>query len=270
MLRQVQLRWSGHLVRMDNERLAKQLFYGHVKGTQIKNVETFAYLGSTLSSKTRIEEEVAQRISKASQAFGWLQASMWNHLDCLLEPNQEAESLQYQLPPQNTEGEMARQDLGHGIVCIHAMLRQVQLRWSGHLVRMDNERLAKQLFYGHVATAACRYGGQKLRYKDILKKSLKQLQINPVTWEDLTQDRPAWKRSTKTGAVIPEANRITAAKAKSRLASGKHLGSSPPMPKPCQRAHAVNAHSARESAWSDIFEVNATIIPYQRENYALF
>ncbi|VDM00867.1 unnamed protein product [Schistocephalus solidus] len=46
---------------------------------QLKNVETFAYLGSTLSCNTRIDDEVAQRISKASQAFGRLQASMWNH-----------------------------------------------------------------------------------------------------------------------------------------------------------------------------------------------
>ncbi|VDL86847.1 unnamed protein product [Schistocephalus solidus] len=32
---------------------------------------------------------------------------------------------------------------------------------------------------------------------------------------------------------------------KGRLASHKHRGSTPPMPKPCQRAHAVNAHNAR-------------------------
>ncbi|VDL86939.1 unnamed protein product [Schistocephalus solidus] len=56
--------------------------------------------------------------------------------------------------------------------------------------------------------------GQKRRYKDTLKKSLKQLQIKPVTWEDLAQDRPAWGRSVKTGSPIYEANRIAAAKAK--------------------------------------------------------
>ncbi|VDM03322.1 unnamed protein product [Schistocephalus solidus] len=36
---------------------------------------------STLSRNTRIDDEVAQRISKASQAFGRLQASMWNRHD---------------------------------------------------------------------------------------------------------------------------------------------------------------------------------------------
>ncbi|VDL92474.1 unnamed protein product [Schistocephalus solidus] len=48
----------------------------NVNGAQLKNVETFAYLGSTLSRNTIIVDEVAQRISKASQAFGRLQASM--------------------------------------------------------------------------------------------------------------------------------------------------------------------------------------------------
>ncbi|VDM02394.1 unnamed protein product [Schistocephalus solidus] len=33
------------------------------------------------------------------------------------------------------------------------------------------------------------------------------------------------------------------------------------MPKPSQLALAANAHSARESAWSDIFELGATTIP---------
>ncbi|VDL93027.1 unnamed protein product [Schistocephalus solidus] len=50
----------------------------NVNGAQLKNVETFAYLRSTLSRNTRIDDEVAQRISKASQAFGRLQASVWN------------------------------------------------------------------------------------------------------------------------------------------------------------------------------------------------
>ncbi|VDL95395.1 unnamed protein product [Schistocephalus solidus] len=50
----------------------------NVNGAQLKKVKTFGYLRSTLSRNTRIDDEVAQRISKASQAFSWLQASMWN------------------------------------------------------------------------------------------------------------------------------------------------------------------------------------------------
>ncbi|VDM03043.1 unnamed protein product [Schistocephalus solidus] len=51
----------------------------NVNGTQLKNLETLLYLGSTLSRNTRIYDEFAQRISKASQGFGRLQNSVWNH-----------------------------------------------------------------------------------------------------------------------------------------------------------------------------------------------
>ncbi|VDL86887.1 unnamed protein product [Schistocephalus solidus] len=53
----------------------------NVNGAQLKKVETFAYLGCTLSHNTRIDDEVAQRISKDSQAFGRLQSSMRHRHD---------------------------------------------------------------------------------------------------------------------------------------------------------------------------------------------
>nr|VZI50033.1 unnamed protein product [Spirometra erinaceieuropaei] len=102
-----------------------------------------------------------------------------------------------------------------GILSIYAILRQMQLRWSGRLVRMDDERLPKRLFYGDVATGSRRHGGQIRRYKDTLKSSLKRLQINPTNWEELALDRPTWRRTVKTGDAIYEANHIAAAKAKS-------------------------------------------------------
>ncbi|BHF57866.1 hypothetical protein SprV_0100081200 [Sparganum proliferum] len=88
------------------------------------------------------------------------------------------------------------------ILSIYAMLRQLQLRWSGNLLRIDDERLPKRFFYGDVATGSRRQAGQIYRYKDTLKTSLKRLQINPANWEDLARDRPTWRRAVKTGAVI--------------------------------------------------------------------
>ncbi|BHF85467.1 hypothetical protein SprV_1002863200 [Sparganum proliferum] len=90
----------------------------------------------------------------------------------------------------------------------------MQLRWSGHLVRIDDERLPKRLFYGDVATGFRPQGGQICRHMDTLKSSQKRLQINPTNWEELALDRPTWRRAVKTGAAIYEANRIAAAKVK--------------------------------------------------------
>nr|VZI29038.1 unnamed protein product [Spirometra erinaceieuropaei] len=49
-----------------------------VNGTQLQVVENFPYLGSTLSRNAKIDDEVANRISKASQAFGRLKSTVWN------------------------------------------------------------------------------------------------------------------------------------------------------------------------------------------------
>ncbi|VDL88971.1 unnamed protein product [Schistocephalus solidus] len=64
------------------------------------------------------------------------------------------------------------------------------------------------------ARASVDYVQPCLRENETKVKSLKHLEINPVTWEDRTQDRRARRSSVKTGAAIYEANRITTKKAK--------------------------------------------------------
>ncbi|VDM06535.1 unnamed protein product [Schistocephalus solidus] len=53
-------------------------------------------------------------------------------------------------------------------------------------------------------------------------------------------DRPAWRRSVKTGSAIYEANRIAPPKPKERHESHQRPAPTPPMPRPCQHIHAVN------------------------------
>nr|VZH91290.1 unnamed protein product [Spirometra erinaceieuropaei] len=47
-----------------------------INGTHLQMVENFPYLGSTLSCNTKIDDEVANRISKASPAVGRLQSTV--------------------------------------------------------------------------------------------------------------------------------------------------------------------------------------------------
>ncbi|BHF68347.1 hypothetical protein SprV_0301138100 [Sparganum proliferum] len=244
-----------------------------VNGTQLQVVENFPYLGSTLSRNTKIDDEVANRISKASQAFGRLQSTVWNRHGLQLSTKLKMYkaviplTLLYGAETWTLYTKQARR-LNHfhlsclrrilrvtwqdripdtgvleriGILSIYTMLRQMQLRWSGHLVRMDDEGLPKRLFYGDVATGSRRQGGQIRRYKDTLKSSLKRLQINPTTWEDVACDRTTWRRTVKTGAAIYEANRIAAAKVKreARKSQLRPAGNADAQPLPtcprCQR-----------------------------------
>nr|VZI13886.1 unnamed protein product [Spirometra erinaceieuropaei] len=50
----------------------------NVNSAQLQIVDNFAYLGSTLSRYTKTDNEVACRISKAIQAFGRPQNTVWN------------------------------------------------------------------------------------------------------------------------------------------------------------------------------------------------
>nr|VZI14314.1 unnamed protein product [Spirometra erinaceieuropaei] len=223
-----------------------------VNGTQLQVVENFPYLGSTLSRNTKIDDEVANRISKTSQAFGRLQSTVWNRHGLQLSTKLKMykavilPTLLYGAETWTVYAKQARR-LNHfhlsclrrilrlnwqdripdtdvlertGILSLYAIVRQIQLCWIGHLVRMDDERLPKRLFYGDVATGSRRQGGQIRPYKDTLKSSLKCLQINPTNSEELALDRPTWRRTVKTGAAICEANRIAAAKAKLRARIG--------------------------------------------------
>nr|VZI22255.1 unnamed protein product [Spirometra erinaceieuropaei] len=55
-----------------------------------------------------------------------------------------------------------------------------------------------------------------------MKNSSKRLEINPNTCEDPTQNRPAWEKAVKNGAVDHEINRIDDVKAK-REARKSHV-----------------------------------------------
>nr|VZI18812.1 unnamed protein product [Spirometra erinaceieuropaei] len=172
----------------------------NVNGTQLQVVENFPHLGSTLSRNTKIDDEVANRISKASQVFGRLQSTVWNRHGLQLSTKLKMckavilPTLLYGAQTWTVYTRQARR-LNHfhlsclrrvlrlnwqdripdtevlertGILSIYSMLRQMQLRWSGHMVRMDDERLPKRLFYGDVATGSRRQGGQIRRRSCLL------------------------------------------------------------------------------------------------------
>ncbi|XP_015780242.1 PREDICTED: uncharacterized protein LOC107358129 [Acropora digitifera] len=56
-----------------------------VNGQTLQAVETFTYLGSTISRTATIDAEINKRISKASSAFGRLSEKVWERREISLE-----------------------------------------------------------------------------------------------------------------------------------------------------------------------------------------
>jgi hypothetical protein len=73
---------------------------------------------------------------------------------------------------------------------IFMLLQKAQVKWAGHIVRMPDEHIPKQLMYGEFSKRKCHAGGQKKHFKDSLKVSLKSLSIDINSWQTLAQNRP--------------------------------------------------------------------------------
>ena len=104
---------------------------------------------------------------------------------------------------------------------IQTILRKNQLRWAGHVARMDDSRLPKQLLYCQLAEGERNHGRQKKRFKDTLKADMKDFGIDPDSWEDIAVNRPSWRSSVNRGAKKYEQARIIDAKQKRTLRKSK-------------------------------------------------
>ena len=72
---------------------------------------------------------------------------------------------------------------------------------------MPEERLPKKIPYGEQEMGKRSHGGQKKRYKDSLKTSLKDFNIPTEFWEPITQDRAKWRGLIRRGASEYEAKK---------------------------------------------------------------
>uniref|UniRef100_A0A8C7WPE7 Reverse transcriptase domain-containing protein n=1 Tax=Oryzias sinensis TaxID=183150 RepID=A0A8C7WPE7_9TELE len=217
-----------------------------VKGQRLQDVENFTYLGSTLSRNTNIDAEVNNRIAKASSAFGRLRKSVWErrgilqntkikvyravvlttllygcetwttyrrhekllqqfHLRCL----RNILNIRWHDRITNTEV-LERADL----LSVITTMRKAQTRWAGHVCRMSDSRIPKQLLYGELSHGSRKVGGQRKRYKDCIKSHLKDFNIDVSTWETAASDRPTWRNLIHKGAIYSENKRSNAAKEK--------------------------------------------------------
>ena len=195
----------------------------------LKATDCFTYLGSTLSREANIDMEVNNILSKANSAFGRLGKKVWDRRGLSQETKLKVYMavvltvILYACELWTVYSRHARK-LNHfhtkclriilsinwqdlvpdtdvlkraGIPSMHTILQKAQVRWAGHVTRMSDDRLPKQLLYGELCYGKRSLGGQNKRFKDTLKKTLTSFNIDVTNWEVCSQDRPLWR------SVIP-------------------------------------------------------------------
>ena len=109
---------------------------------------------------------------------------------------------------------------------IHTLLKLAQLRWTGHVTRMPDERLPMKVLYEELQEGKRTQDGQKKRYKDTLKASLKDFNIPTESWEQAAHDRTKWRCLINKVASQFEAKRICEAERRRKARKARTKGPS--------------------------------------------
>ena len=68
-----------------------------------------------------------------------------------------------------------------GLSRLYTLLQQCRLRWLGHVSRMPDGRIPKDLLYGELASGSRVQGRPHLRFKDACKRDMKAIEPDPTT-----------------------------------------------------------------------------------------
>ena len=84
-----------------------------------------------------------------------------------------------------------------GLPSMDNLLIRKNLRWTGHLMRMSQDRLPKQVLYSQLSSGHRKRGRPPLRFNDTIKRNLKLRVIKADSWTSLLQQRDKWRAIVK-------------------------------------------------------------------------
>ena len=181
--------------------------------------EDFVYLGNSLANDTTLDTEITRRIQKASKAFGMLWTRLWSSedistgtkiavyravvLSTLLYGCQSWNIYRPQLKRLESFHHKSLRSILHihwsehvpttevlkkaGLPYIETLLAHSRLKWLGHVRRMDDSRIPKQLLFGDLELGKRKQHKPRQRWKDVLRRDFKDLQkvgidVNTKNW----------------------------------------------------------------------------------------
>ena len=177
----------------------------NIEGTSLNSVEHFTYLGSVISNDATVNKDLDNRLARASSAFGRMHKRVWQnhslrlstkiqvyrpvvvptllygcatwvlyrkqirllerfHQRCL----RSIIGIKWQAEYVTNEEVLERASLPS----LECTLLQQQLRWAGHVARMEDSRMPEAVFFGELREGKRKCGAPKKQYKDQLKKQL--------------------------------------------------------------------------------------------------
>lgn len=196
---------------------------------ELEVVNQFTYLGSTISSNLSLDTELDKRIGKAATTLARLTTRVWENSKLSIKTKMAVynacvlSTLLYGSETWTTYAKQERRLNAFHMRCVRrilgiswqdrvpntevlsraglptmfTLLRQRRLRWLGHVHRMEDGRIPKDILYGELMNGKRGTGRPQLRYRDVCKRDMKALDINTESWENLADDRSRW-RSTLT------------------------------------------------------------------------
>ncbi|XP_069167592.1 uncharacterized protein [Procambarus clarkii] len=86
-----------------------------------------------------------------------------------------------------------------GAPSMFTLLEHRRVRWLGHVTRMEDGSILKDLLYGELASGKRPTERPQLRFKEACIHDLKQMNIDINTWEAAAADRSVWRCKVQKG-----------------------------------------------------------------------
>jgi hypothetical protein len=210
-----------------------------INAEPLENVENFPYLGSHLSTSVNVESEIKHRIAVASASYGKMRKRIFEnhdltvktkvtvfnavviptllygcetwtlyrrHINTLERFNQRCLRKMMGITWREKRTNLSVLQSARS-TSIESLIMRHQLRWVGHVIRMPDERIPKQLLYSQLTDGLRPTGRPMLRYRDTIKSHLIKCGIDSNMWEGMASNRPGWRRVVYKGVEGFEENR---------------------------------------------------------------